>query len=206
MRPPRYSNGGPDQPCGADRLVAIAAMASRATKPTAKFTAPAKNGSPVTRARWPLAACCSAVATPATTVKARTPMCRLARAPSAEATTAAIVSATPATRPAVTGWRPAGLSPMPSAARLPAVWPQTSATLSSATPTSGAPHAPAITYIAPPSPPSRYHGRTPGHARSARGIAPSAVAMAPSAIRPTALLTAAASSAEPIDWASRPLT
>ena len=63
----------------------------------------------------------------------------------------------PPTRPVVMGCRPAGLRPTESAARLPAVCPHTSAMLSSATPTSGAPTAPATTYIAPPSPPSRCH-------------------------------------------------
>ena len=51
----------------------MAATTSSARKPTAKLTVPAKSGSPVLRARCPLAACCSALAAPAATAKSEEP-------------------------------------------------------------------------------------------------------------------------------------
>ena len=63
----------PTTRAAATRPVAMAATTSSARKPTAKLTVPAKSGSPVSRARWPLAACCSALAAPATTAKSEQP-------------------------------------------------------------------------------------------------------------------------------------
>ena len=104
--------------------------------------------------------------------------------------------------------RPAGLSPALSASRLPAVWPQTIATISSATPIFGAAIAAQDTSSAPPSPPTRYHhfsGAPSRTARRARGSARVTVTSAISASSPIVLLTAAAISPEPSDRPRRPL-
>ena len=130
------------------------------------------------------------------------------RAPSALITVAPIASRTPATRGGVTARRPAGPSPAASTGRLPPVEPETSATVSSATPTSGAAVAETSTSAAPLSPPRKCHtgGRPSARSRArARGSARVANTIASVARNATMLLIAAATVAEPASLPSRPL-
>ena len=173
------------------------------------LTSDAANGSPVARASWPFAAACSAIPRPAISASDSSSGWRSPRAPNAVIAVAPTASSTPATRGSVIGRRPAGPSPAASTGRLPPVVPHTSATVSSATPTSGATTAPTSTAAAPARPPRNHHGGGRPSARSraaARGSAPVASTTEPVATSATTLLIAAATYGESMSRPSRPLT
>ena len=108
----------------------------------------------------------------------------------------------------MTGSRPDGARPAASIATLPVVEPQTTATVSSATPTCGAAAVEIRTSAAPNSPPENCHqgGRPSARRRAiARGIAPVASTTASAASIATRLLIVDATVAESSWRPSRPL-
>ena len=167
--PDRYSHHCSGSGAGATVPTSVNRATTSSSSPAEKLTRVAVHAEPACWATCPLTACCAEVPTPTTSDSTTTstnaatpdaspgPPVRLLHTLTATPTTA---SRQPSTRRAVKGRAPLGESPRRSTSRLPPVSPATTATVKTATPSTGTATPWATTKAAPPIPPTVCHHRS----------------------------------------------